>query len=44
MKLQRVAVIGFGEVGQIFARELRVAGVSHLAAFDIALKIRTARN
>jgi len=38
MKLQRVAVIGFGEVGQIFARELRVAGVSHLAAFDIAFE------
>src|SRR3954470_8357102 len=31
MKLQRVAVIGFGEVGQIFARDLRAsrAGESH---------------
>jgi len=38
MKLHRVALIGFGEVGQIFARDLRTAGVSHLAAFDIAFK------
>jgi 3-hydroxyisobutyrate dehydrogenase-like beta-hydroxyacid dehydrogenase len=38
MKLQRVAVIGLGEVGQIFARDLRAAGVSHLAAFDIAFE------
>src|SRR3954464_291773 len=38
MKLQRVAVIGFGEVGQIFARDLRAVGVSHLAAFDIAFE------
>jgi 3-hydroxyisobutyrate dehydrogenase-like beta-hydroxyacid dehydrogenase len=35
MKFQRIALIGFGEVGQIFARDLRAAGVSHLAAFDI---------
>jgi 3-hydroxyisobutyrate dehydrogenase-like beta-hydroxyacid dehydrogenase len=35
MKLHHVAVIGFGEVGQIFARDLRAAGVAHLAAFDI---------
>src|SRR3954447_19264649 len=35
MNFQRVALIGFGEVGQIFARDLRAAGVSHLAAFDI---------
>jgi 3-hydroxyisobutyrate dehydrogenase-like beta-hydroxyacid dehydrogenase len=38
MKLQRVALIGFGEVGQIFARDLATAGVSHLAAFDIAFE------
>src|SRR3954454_13396954 len=38
MKFQRVALIGFGEVGQIFARDLRAAGVSHLVAFDIAFK------
>jgi 3-hydroxyisobutyrate dehydrogenase-like beta-hydroxyacid dehydrogenase len=38
MNFQRVALIGFGEVGQIFARDLRAAGVSHLAAFDIELE------
>jgi 3-hydroxyisobutyrate dehydrogenase-like beta-hydroxyacid dehydrogenase len=38
MKLQCVAVIGFGEVGQIFARDLRAAGVSRLTAFDIAFE------
>src|SRR3954468_16662437 len=49
MKFQRIALIGFGEVGQIFARDLRAAGISHLAAFDIAfenpdsLQIRAAR-
>jgi len=31
-----VALIGFGEVGQIFARELRALGVGRIAAFDIA--------
>ncbi len=38
MKLHRVALIGFGEVGQIFARDLRAAGISRLAAFDIAFE------
>jgi 3-hydroxyisobutyrate dehydrogenase-like beta-hydroxyacid dehydrogenase len=37
-KFQRVALIGFGEVGQIFARDLRAGGISHLAAFDIAFE------
>lgn len=38
MKLRQIAMIGFGEVGQIFARDLRAAGVSHVAAFDIAFE------
>jgi 3-hydroxyisobutyrate dehydrogenase-like beta-hydroxyacid dehydrogenase len=32
----RVGLIGFGEVGSIFARDLRALGVKHIAAFDIA--------
>ncbi|HYG86903.1 MAG TPA: DUF1932 domain-containing protein [Azospirillum sp.] len=31
-----IAFIGFGEVGRIFARDLRTAGVSEIRAFDIA--------
>ena len=31
----RVAFIGFGEVGQYFARDLKAAGVTDLAAYDI---------
>jgi len=33
----RIALIGFGEVGSIFARDLRAAGHSRITAFDIAL-------
>jgi 3-hydroxyisobutyrate dehydrogenase len=36
MKNMRFAIIGFGEVGQIFARDLHAAGVPRIAAFDIA--------
>ncbi len=32
--ISSVALIGFGEVGSIFARDLRALGVSELAAFD----------
>ena len=32
----RIALIGFGEVGSIFARDLRAAGHSHITAFDTA--------
>ncbi|WP_211115597.1 NAD(P)-dependent oxidoreductase [Arenibaculum pallidiluteum] len=31
-----IAMIGFGEVGQIFAEDLKAAGVSSIRAFDIA--------
>ena len=31
-----VAIIGFGEVGSIFARDLRALGVARIAAFDTA--------
>ena len=31
----RIALIGLGEVGQHFARDLRAAGVPHIRAFDI---------
>jgi 3-hydroxyisobutyrate dehydrogenase-like beta-hydroxyacid dehydrogenase len=31
-----IAIIGFGEVGGILARDLRAAGVARIAAFDIA--------
>ena len=34
--MTKVAMIGFGEVGGIFARGLRQAGVAGIAAFDIA--------
>jgi 3-hydroxyisobutyrate dehydrogenase-like beta-hydroxyacid dehydrogenase len=33
---QRIAFIGFGEVGSILARDLRAAGQAQLVAFDIA--------
>ena len=36
MTLESIAIIGFGEVGSIFARDLRAAGVARIAAFDIA--------
>ncbi len=32
----RIALIGFGEVGRILARDLRAAGVAHISAYDIA--------
>jgi 3-hydroxyisobutyrate dehydrogenase len=32
----RIAIIGYGEVGSIFARDLRAAGVTGIAAFDPA--------
>jgi 3-hydroxyisobutyrate dehydrogenase-like beta-hydroxyacid dehydrogenase len=34
------AIIGFGEVGGLFARDLRAAGVSGIAAYDIAESAR----
>jgi 3-hydroxyisobutyrate dehydrogenase len=34
--LQRIGILGFGEVGQIFARDLRAAGVADIKVFDIA--------
>jgi 3-hydroxyisobutyrate dehydrogenase-like beta-hydroxyacid dehydrogenase len=36
MTLESIAIIGFGEVGGILARDLRAAGVGRIAAFDIA--------
>lgn len=33
---QRIALIGFGEVGQILAADLAEAGVSEIAAYDVA--------
>ncbi len=32
----RIALIGFGEVGRIFARDLRAAGVARFSAYDTA--------
>jgi len=29
------AIVGFGEVGGVFARDLRAAGVASIVAFDI---------
>ncbi len=34
--LSAVALIGFGEVGQIFARELKARGVKRITVYDIA--------
>ena len=34
--MTKFAIIGFGEVGGIFARDLHAAGVSGIAAYDIA--------
>lgn len=34
--LERIALLGFGEVGQIFARDLQAAGIRDIKAFDIA--------
>jgi 3-hydroxyisobutyrate dehydrogenase len=36
MTLGSIAIIGFGEVGGILARDLRAAGATRIAAFDIA--------
>ncbi|HYI84630.1 MAG TPA: DUF1932 domain-containing protein [Acetobacteraceae bacterium] len=36
MTLESIAIIGFGEVGGILARDLRAAGVGRIAAYDIA--------
>ena len=36
MKNMRFAIIGFGEVGQIFARDLDAVSAPRIAAFDIA--------
>src|SRR3954469_25067763 len=33
--MTRFAIIGFGEVGGIFARDLHTAGASRIAAYDI---------
>ena len=32
---QSIAVIGFGEVGRIFARNLKAAGIANIAAYDL---------
>lgn len=40
MTLETIAVIGFGEVGGILARDLRAAGVDRIAAFDLAFTDR----
>ncbi len=34
--ISRVAFIGFGEVGEYFARDLKAAGVAHISAFDVS--------
>jgi 3-hydroxyisobutyrate dehydrogenase-like beta-hydroxyacid dehydrogenase len=34
-KLSRVGLIGFGQVGQVLARDLAAAGVAEVAAFDL---------
>ena len=34
--METIAIIGFGEVGGIFSRDLRAAGVARIAAFDLA--------
>ncbi len=36
MTLESIAIIGFGEVGGILARDLRAAGAARITAFDIA--------
>ncbi len=36
MRPSRIAFIGYGEVGSIFARDLRAAGVTDIATFDVA--------
>lgn len=36
-----VAFIGFGEVGRVFTRDLRAAGIEAISAFDIAFAERT---
>jgi 3-hydroxyisobutyrate dehydrogenase len=36
MQERSIAIIGFGEVGGIFARDLRAAGAARIAAYDIA--------
>jgi 3-hydroxyisobutyrate dehydrogenase len=41
--LPAIALIGFGEVGRIFARDLRAAGCSGIAAWDIAFADRTSQ-
>lgn len=49
MTLESIAIIGFGEVGGIFARDLLATGAGRVAAFDIAFAVpdspasRTAR-
>jgi 3-hydroxyisobutyrate dehydrogenase-like beta-hydroxyacid dehydrogenase len=40
----RIALIGFGEVGQILSEDLAKAGVTDIAVWDLALAItRSAR-
>lgn len=36
MPFSSAAIIGFGEVGRIFARDLRAKGVAHITAYDVA--------
>lgn len=38
MSIQRICLLGFGEVGQLLATDFRAAGVMHLAAFDLRFK------
>src|SRR4051794_14007470 len=37
----RFAIIGFGEVGSIFARDLHAAGATGITAYDVAETART---
>jgi glutamyl-tRNA reductase len=40
----RVALIGYGEVGRILARELRARGLASLSTFDRLFRHRQRRN
>ena len=36
--MMKLAIIGFGEVGQIFARQFREHGVKDIAVYDILFR------
>jgi 3-hydroxyisobutyrate dehydrogenase-like beta-hydroxyacid dehydrogenase len=38
MSIQRICLLGFGEVGQILAADFQAAGVTHISAFDLLFK------